>query len=223
MLDKLHRYAVLSVLLILVQSTYSGLAWADSEPEAAADVESPAEEKKFAYQPKVMTEEQIKQYPFKRQKFDYEIKPLNTGQEMVLTNWRRQGKDLLARKMGILNIRGTYADLGKLQQLIDRRVIRDNEVELWQSIGVLFGDILASKFNLHWVSYEDRKGANKVLRWRKTENYLFPITMFSKRVRFGQKINVFEMYDKLEKSVADFKAYELRPKLPHPRSADEFM
>ena len=69
----------------------------------------------------------------------------------------------------------------------------------------MFGDILSKEFGLSWISYEDEMGVSKALRWRSTENYVFPITLFSKRIRFKQKIDVYEVYDKLHGEINVFK------------------
>ena len=172
------------------------------------------------YQPPVMSEEQLKNYPFDSIEASYSIRDLTPGQSAVLARWRREARNLFARKLGILNINGTEKGLKAMQQLIDSRLIKAHQTELWQSLGVVFGDILARKSGMHWVSYEDDLGVSKVLRWRETENFIFPISVFSKRIRFGKKINVFDLFAKMEKEVAAFKAYALRPQLPHPRKPE---
>ena len=62
------------------------------------------------------------------------------------------------------------------------------------AVGIVFGDILVNEFGLHWVSYEDDIGTSKALRWRETENYVFPVTLFSKRVGFNEKIDVVSVF-----------------------------
>ena len=128
---------------------------------------------------------------------------------------RRAAKDLMARRLGIVRIRGDRSDLPLLQQVVDRKVLRKTLIEEWQGIGMLFGDIMAKEFGLKWVSYEDERGANKALRYRKTENYFFPVTLFSKRVRFDEDIDMYEVYAKLEKEIGDVIEFERRPKLPN--------
>ena len=82
------------------------------------------------------------------------------------------------------------------------------DVRQWQSMGIVFGDVLAKEFGLHWVSYEDDLGTSKALRWRATENYVFPVTMFSKRVQFREKIDVNGVYEKIAEDIERFKAFE---------------
>ena len=63
----------------------------------------------------------------------------------------------------------------RLQVLIDRRAIRKADVETWQALGVVFGDVLVGVHGLK-VMYEDELGASKALQWRDTANFVFPVT-----------------------------------------------
>ena len=67
------------------------------------------------------------------------------------------------------------------------------------------GDILVTEFDLTWVSYEDYLGVSKALRWRNTDNFVFPVTLFSKRIRFNEKPDAQEIYDKLTTEINQFK------------------
>ena len=117
-------------------------------------------------------------------------------------------KELATRRLGILSFRQNSRDLEVIQKLIDRKAISQNEVRAWQSLGVIFGDVMAQELDMHWVSYEDDRGVSKALRWKKTENYLFPVTMFSKRVKFKDEIDVAAMFEAFKMDVESFKKYE---------------
>ena len=65
------------------------------------------------------------------------------------------------------------------------------------------------EFGLHWVSYEDELGSSKALRWRKTDNFIFPVTVFSKRIQFKEKIDVAAIYEDIETEVQRFKRLSL--------------
>jgi len=49
---------------------------------------------------------------------------------------------------------------------------------------------------LHWVIYEDNIGRSRALRYRETENYLFPMTMISRRREVGNLSPVVDIYQK---------------------------
>ena len=116
--------------------------------------------------------------------------------------------DLIARRLGILNLKGDRSDLKVLQNLVDRKAIARNDVRGLQSLGIVFGDLLVNEYGLGWVSYEDDIGTSKALRWKKTENYVFPVTLFSKRVQFKENINMMGVFEEIGAEVERFTAYE---------------
>ena len=77
-------------------------------------------------------------------------------------------------------------------------------------MGVVFGDILAAQFNLHWVSYRDKEGVSIALQYKDTQNFVFPVTVFSKRLLFGEKLDVRAIYNQIGKQIEAFIAYETR-------------
>jgi len=134
-----------------------------------------------------------------------EIKDLNIGQVHLMDQQRRDIKDLLVRRLGIMSMKGSEEDLALLQQIVDRKLLRDDDIRGWQSLGVVLGDILAKDFSLHWVVYQDELGINKALRWRTSNNFVFPVTVFSKRVQFNEDIDVASIYAELEAEIVRFK------------------
>jgi hypothetical protein len=163
-----------------------------------------------------LTPEQLEQYAFPEQQDNFESRDLTAGQIEILENMRKAAKELLQRKLGILSVNGTKSDLAAIQSLVNRRMVRLDDVIVWQNLGVVFGDVLAREFNMIWVIYEDDLGASKALRWRKTDNFLFPVTMLSKRAKYGEEINLEQIFDELSVTVDEFKAWESQPKLPNP-------
>jgi len=154
-----------------------------------------------------LTEEELQRYQFSHtpQVSLATVKELNVGQQFTLDRKRRELKNLLYRHLGIRELAGNSDDLKIIQQVIDKKILARDEVLEWQSLGVVFGDILVNEFGLRWVSYEDELGVSKALRWRNTENYVFPVTVFSKRNRFKEQLDVKAIYDKLHGEVNAFK------------------
>lgn len=87
-------------------------------------------------------------------------------------------------------------DLVLLQTLLDRNVVRSDQKKELQAMGVIMGDLLAQELSLHWVIYEDNIGRSRALRYRETENYLFPMTMISRRREVGNLSPVVDIYQK---------------------------
>ncbi len=155
-----------------------------------------------------LTPEELEKYAFDIEEDPPVVGDLSVGQRYVLSSQRREVADLVARRLGVLSLKGDKRDLTTLQSVVDKDLIRQGEVREWQGLGVVFGDILVREMNLHWISYEDDVGVSKALRWRDTENYVFPVTMFSKRVQFNEDIDVFAIYAKIEEDVERFKEFE---------------
>jgi hypothetical protein len=155
-----------------------------------------------------LTIKEIEKFQFDVPKSTAVVEDLSLGQRYALGTQRREIAALIARSLGILELKEDRTDLGVIQNLINKKVILKDDVRTWQSLGIIFGDVLEKEFGLDWVSYEDNLGASKALRWRETENYVFPVTMFSKRVQFDEKIDVRSVFNDVGADIESFKAYE---------------
>lgn len=87
-------------------------------------------------------------------------------------------------------------DIALLQDILDERLVRPDETRELQAMGVILGDLLARELDMHWVIYEDEVGRSRALRYRDSENYLFPITMIARRREAGSDTPVAEIYRK---------------------------
>jgi hypothetical protein len=155
-----------------------------------------------------LTSEELERYEFDVEEVPATVKELSLGQRYSLDTQRRETMDLIARRLGVLNLKGDKSDLKVLQNLVDRKAIGRDDVRGLQSLGIVFGDVLVSEYGLSWVSYEDDVGTSKALRWKKTENYVFPVTLFSKRVQFKENINMTGVFEEIGAEVERFIAYE---------------
>ncbi|MEO1079632.1 MAG: DUF3806 domain-containing protein [Pseudomonadota bacterium] len=86
------------------------------------------------------------------------------------------------------------AELDYLQRLLDDRYVRDEDRELLQAMGIALGDLLADELDLRWVIYEDAEGRSRALQLDQTENFLFPVTMISRRRESGDRTPITEVY-----------------------------
>ena len=100
-------------------------------------------------------------------------------------------------------------DLELLQRLLDQRLVRPDQTRELQAMGVIMGDLLAAELGMHWVIYEDRVGRSRALRLQDSDNYLFPITMISRRQEAGNRKLVSEIYQKASDSIL-----QVKPPLP---------
>ncbi len=140
------------------------------------------------------------------------IAALTVGQQRILDAQRREIKDLIARKLGVMRLRGDASDLATLQALHDRKILVAGQTQEWQYAGILLGDILAREFGLTWVTYEDQTGVSKALQWRDSQNFVFPVTVFSRRLQYGEPLDMQRIYQQISSDVREFIAYERRLK-----------
>ena len=92
-------------------------------------------------------------------------------------------------------------DLALLQRLLDEEVVRGDQTQELQGMGIVLGDLLAADLGLDWVVYEDRVGRSRALRYRQTDNFLFPTTMISRRREVGNTEAVVDIYNRAEQTM----------------------
>ena len=95
-------------------------------------------------------------------------------------------------------------DLPLLQKLIDESVFNKTQTYELQSLGVAFGDVLASALPLHWVMITDEYGTDPTLRYKNTSANINALTMISSRVEERRKVNLQELLTNTRDSLAEF-------------------
>jgi hypothetical protein len=105
-------------------------------------------------------------------------------------------QDLAARNLGRQFSGDRSRDLDLLQTLLDKQLVRSDQVRELQAMGVIMGDLLAAQMDMHWVIYEDREGRSRALRYRDSDNFLFPVTMIARRREVGNQTSVADIYRK---------------------------
>lgn len=141
-------------------------------------------------------------------------RPPRIGQPSYLDNQymdqqRDAMDDLVRRNFGSQFNGNKDHDLELLQRLLDRQLVRPDETQQLQAMGIILGDLLAEDLGMHWVIYEDKVGRSRALRYRQSDDYLFPVTMISRRREADNRKAVVDIYRK---------AYDIidnsRPPLP---------
>jgi hypothetical protein len=133
------------------------------------------------------------------------ISALTSHDERLLREQRAKVDELARRHVGTPLTGGASPDdLRILQEILDEQVLsRDQTWEL-QALGVALGDVMAEQLGLTWVVVEDRLGRSRALRFRESENLVFPVTMISKRVEGNVRFRVIELYEKTSSEVDGF-------------------
>lgn len=137
------------------------------------------------------------------------ISDLSRLDRQYMEQQRESLDDLASTNLGRRFSGNKQNDLEILQLLLDRHLVRADQTRELQAMGVIMGDLLAADLNMHWVIYEDAIGRTRALRYRQSQEYLFPITMIARRQEADNQTPVAVIYQK---------AYDiidpLRPELP---------
>jgi len=116
---------------------------------------------------------------------------------------RAQVQTLAQRHLGVTVGERTATDLRAIQRLLDEHLVARDDEYGHQALGVVLGDALARDHRtLAWVVVDDRYGHSRALRYRDTANLFFPVTMISKRVQAGERVDVQALYDQVAGDVA---------------------
>ena len=107
------------------------------------------------------------------------------------------------QRYGTAALTRTKADLPILQRLLDDKVFNKSQTYELQSLGVVFGDVLASEFPLRWVMLADEYGTDPTLRFKKTSININALTMISKRVEKDEGVDVFWLLQKTREALSD--------------------
>jgi Domain of unknown function (DUF3806) len=96
-------------------------------------------------------------------------------------------------------------DLKILQQLLDKDIVKSDQVTELQAMGIVLGRLLKEQKGLNWVIYVDKLGRSRALQVLGVDEFIFPATQISRRAEVGIKVNVAKVYAELEKAVVDIR------------------
>ena len=95
--------------------------------------------------------------------------------------------------------------LGTIRAILKAGTFKPSETNEVQSLGVVFGDALAQHLGLKWVMVEDKFGRDPGLSVPGTSIQVYPLTMISKRVERGEKVDIFHLFNATLETVAKLK------------------
>lgn len=144
---------------------------------------------------------------------EIEITALERVDHIYLDNKREEIGELSFSRLDKI-LRGDKRDLSALQALLDQQLIGPADEQKLLAMGVVLGDVFAAELNVEWRNYLDNIGRSRAVCMPQTTHCLFPITMISKRVTRGVKVDVEELYLKGIELLEPYK-----PRLPY--SADK--
>lgn len=126
---------------------------------------------------------------------DQEITTLTSADEGRL----RTQRGVVERYLADDGARAKYATaagkLGTLRAVLDQQVFKPTQTYELQCLGIVLGDALVQELKLEWVMVRDAHGRDPAVRVPGTTILVFPLTMISKRVERGDKVDVFELFN----------------------------
>ncbi|MFT5481505.1 MAG: hypothetical protein ACI9GW_000147 [Halieaceae bacterium] len=124
------------------------------------------------------------------------VYPLTPVDKRYIEQQRERVDNIARSELGRQLSQNKQTNLEILQTLLDRRLIKPDQTLELQAMGAVLGNELAREMSMHWVIVEDRYGRSRALQLDTNENFLFPMTMISRRVEAGAKVSVQSIYDK---------------------------
>jgi hypothetical protein len=134
------------------------------------------------------------------------LRPFGQADEKYLQQGRDRINQLSRRHFGSALHQQREHDITLLQRLLDSRLVTAKDRRLLQDMGIVLGDLLIQQFNLRWVVYVDKYGPSRALQLKHSENYLFPITMISRRAEVGVTVDIAELYESAVIKIEGYKA-----------------
>ena len=134
------------------------------------------------------------------------VRPFSDGDEKYLQQGRDRINQLTRRHFGGSLQQQRAHDIALLQRLLDDKLVIAKDRRLLQDMGIVLGDLLLQEFNLRWVIYTDKYGPSRALQLKHSENFLFPITMISRRAEVGVTVDITELYDNASIKIEGYKA-----------------
>ncbi|MDQ1077085.1 MULTISPECIES: DUF3806 domain-containing protein [Microbacterium] len=84
--------------------------------------------------------------------------------------------------------------------------VRPDETWKLQSLGTVFGDVLARVTGAEWVQVDDEFGSDAALRFGGPDDLAFPMTMISKRMEAGEDVDVLELFRSVATAIGEAQA-----------------
>jgi len=110
-------------------------------------------------------------------------------------------RDEITRHLSDDDKSGAYATaMGKLTTLkilLDTNIFNAEHTHELQCMGVILGDIFVLENNFRWVIAEDHYGRTPAIVHNNEQLTFFPVTMISKRIERGEKVDIVKLYRKL--------------------------
>ena len=124
------------------------------------------------------------------------IEPLSAIDQQFM-NTQRADVESRANRLGKQLTGDPERDLATLQTILERGGIGPSDTLTLQAMGIVLGDLLGKRLSMNWVVYRDPAGRSRALNYPRTDIYLYPVTMISRRWEAGSRRSVQEIFDEV--------------------------
>jgi hypothetical protein len=129
---------------------------------------------------------------------------LSDSDKVQLDRRRTLVAQVAKQKYGTSGLTKTVADLPILQRMIDDNTFSKTQTYELQSLGIAFGDVLASELPLHWMMVTDEYGTDPTLRYKDEPANINALTMISKRIERGDAVNLVHLLQESRQQLRQF-------------------
>jgi hypothetical protein len=92
-----------------------------------------------------------------------------------------------------------------LQQIIDDDLVKQDDTQSWQALGVVLGDqFILANHKLQWTMYEDELGESHAICVGATKHCIFPVSTLVRRAKIGIKPDIAKVYAKVMEEMAPY-------------------
>jgi len=123
------------------------------------------------------------------------ITPLTEADQKRLRDQRAVIEKFLADEDSWQKYRIAAGKLGLIRGILDRNLFKPTQTYELQCLGIVLGDAFVQELKMEWVMVEDEHGRDPAVRLPSTSIILFPLTMISKRIERGKKVDVFDLFN----------------------------
>lgn len=95
--------------------------------------------------------------------------------------------------------------LGTIRAILDANVFKPNQTYELQCLGIVLGDAFVQELKMEWVMVEEKDGREPAVRLPGTTIIAFPLTMISKRVERGNRVDVFDIFNGVAAKIDEMK------------------
>jgi hypothetical protein len=131
--------------------------------------------------------------------------------ELTDADWQRLQKqsavveNLIADDRSKKKFQTTAGKLGTIRAILRSNVFGPTQKYELQCLGIVLGDAFVLELGMEWVMVEDEYGRDPALKMPGSSIILYPLTMISRRIERGEKVEIFEFFNNVLSQIAQIK------------------